>query len=610
MHTWKITTGIIACMTAASLLLTGCAGGAQGTGEAGKSSAQNTSADGDAQGRSGDNKEEKQSNGEVGSDADTETADAADGKAGTAAAKTAAADAVSSGKSKSDTADGKASSADAATPHFLKTTQYNSVYEKDGYTELIDNTYDQLSLADYADPDTGEVPEENTALQSALDTVNKKLKKNSEDFNAQNSNVSDVKKQMGENFQPYTNSDTLGIVRVDERALVISRNSYQDADGAHGYGATFMYNFDGTSGKALTLADVLKDTDAQDVTDAILKAIDTQVGSDQKGGIFEDTLEQTVLDMASCTAGVTGAESSTVQSAPLVWYPGDDGVHVIFNQYDIAAYAAGQIEVTLKPADFPDLVKSSWFSGDGSSDNADEVLEILPAQTEVDGRPLSISENYDADAMTISSLTVQYAGRSKTYDTYSYGNTYYYVRVDGHPYLYINGRMDDDYQELDVIDLDDDAMPLQQTDCGLYGNVLTDPGCMYLESRTNLMSTMMTVRAYSASENGVPEAKSQYYLALPSDNIKFTLKQYAKLNVLDASGSNGTSALGSNQTVMEQFKKGTTMVPYRTDGDHIMDCITSDGRYVRFDVDTQSVPQVLDGTYKLDELLDGTVFAG
>lgn len=584
-------------MTAAFLLLTGCAGGAQGNGAAGKSSAQNTSADKDAQGRSGDNKEEKQSNGEAGSDADTETADEADGKAGTAAAK-------------SDTADGKASSADAAAPHFLKTTQYNGVYEKDGYTELIDNTYDQLSLADYADPDTGEVPEENTALQSALDTVNKKLKKNSEDFNSQNSNVSDVKQQMGENFQPYTNSDTLGIVRVDERALVISRNSYQDTDGAHGYGATFMYSFNGTSGKALTLADVLKDTDAQDVTDAILKAIDSQVGSDQKGGIFEDTLEQTVLDMVSCTAGVTGAESSNVQAAPLVWYPGDDGVHVIFNQYDIAAYAAGQIEVTLKPADFPDLVKSSWFSGDGSSDNADEVLEILPAQTEVDGRPLSISENYDADAMTISSLTVQYAGRSKTYDTYSYGNTYYYVRVDGHPYLYINGRMDDDYQELDVIDLDDDAMPLQQTDCGLYGNVLTDPGCMYLESRTNLMSTMMTVRAYSASENGVPEAKSQYYLALPSDNIKFTLKQYAKLNVLDASGSKGTSALGSNQTVMEQFKKGTTMVPYRTDGDHIMDCITSDGRYVRFQVDTQSVPQVLDGTYKLDELLDGTLFVG
>jgi|GEM_PF-1029140 len=597
MHTWKITTGIIAYMTAAFLLLTGCAGGAQGNGAAGKSSAQNTSADKDAQGRSGDNKEEKQSNGEAGSDADTETADEADGKAGTAAAK-------------SDTADGKASSADAAAPHFLKTTQYNGVYEKDGYTELIDNTYDQLSLADYADPDTGEVPEENTALQSALDTVNKKLKKNSEDFNSQNSNVSDVKQQMGENFQPYTNSDTLGIVRVDERALVISRNSYQDTDGAHGYGATFMYSFNGTSGKALTLADVLKDTDAQDVTDAILKAIDSQVGSDQKGGIFEDTLEQTVLDMVSCTAGVTGAESSNVQAAPLVWYPGDDGVHVIFNQYDIAAYAAGQIEVTLKPADFPDLVKSSWFSGDGSSDNADEVLEILPAQTEVDGRPLSISENYDADAMTISSLTVQYAGRSKTYDTYSYGNTYYYVRVDGHPYLYINGRMDDDYQELDVIDLDDDAMPLQQTDCGLYGNVLTDPGCMYLESRTNLMSTMMTVRAYSASENGVPEAKSQYYLALPSDNIKFTLKQYAKLNVLDASGSKGTSALGSNQTVMEQFKKGTTMVPYRTDGDHIMDCITSDGRYVRFQVDTQSVPQVLDGTYKLDELLDGTLFVG
>jgi hypothetical protein len=597
MHTWKITTGIIAYMTAASLLLTGCAGGAQGNGAAGKSSAQNTSADKDAQGRSGDNKEEKQSNGEAGSDADTETADEADGKAGTAAAK-------------SDTADGKASSADAATPHFLKTTQYNGVYEKDGYTELIDNTYDQLSLADYADPDTGEVPEENTALQSALDTVNKKLKKNSEDFNAQNSNVSDVKQQMGENFQPYTNSDTLGIVRVDERALVISRNSYQDTDGAHGYGATFMYSFNGTSGKALTLADVLKDTDAQDVTDAILKAIDSQVGSDQKGGIFEDTLEQTVLDMVSCTAGVTGAESSNVQAAPLVWYPGDDGVHVIFNQYDIAAYAAGQIEVTLKPADFPDLVKSSWFSGDGSSDNADEVLEILPAQTEVDGKPLSISENYDADAMTISSLTVQYAGRSKTYDTYSYGNTYYYVRVDGHPYLYINGRMDDDYQELDVIDLDDDAMPLQQTDCGLYGNVLTDPGCMYLESRTNLMSTMMTVRAYSASENGVPAAKSQYYLALPSENIKFTLKQYAKLNVLDASGSKGTSALGSNQTVMEQFQKGTTMVPYRTDGDHIMDCITSDGRYVRFDVDTQSVPQVLDGTYKLDELLDGTLFVG
>ena len=270
----------------------------------------------------------------------------------------------------------------------------------------------------------------------------------------------------------------------------------------------------------------------------------------------------------------------------------------MFNAYDIGAYAAGRFLVTLTPEAYPDLVNDAWFGEETAS------IEPIDQFTEyqVDGKKLYISVDWSSDTQTIKSLGVQYGDANKTFDCYSYGNEYYLADTGNGKVLLVNTTQDNDLETLEVIPLTQGDLKMTSGDFGMYSNIPIDPDNLILAGRTTVMSTMTAERPYRLAADGTLDPLDKWYLIQMEEPLTFTLKQDAELPVL--------KAMDSDETQNVTFPKGTKMTPLRTDNEKTLDCRTSDGRIIRFTVDTAEVPQIVNGTYKLEDLLDGTVFAG
>lgn len=481
-----------------------------------------------------------------------------------------------------------------------KTTLDKSVYDADN-TQIMSNKADQLELVQFTDPDTGREETENTVLQPALDEINADLAESCTGFAAKEQEARGLKKDMGENYVVYTNEDTLQVVRADDKVFSVVRDDYTNTGGAHGYSAETAYSYDAASGKRLTLADMLKNTDTRNLTGILKTEVVKQAAEGQADGLFTEGLEDTIAGMLKATDGMTGdvqSTSSDMTYGPLTWYAGQDGLHFVFNAYDIGAYAAGRFLVTLTPEAYPDLVNDAWFGEETAS------IEPIDQFTEyqVDGKKLYISVDWSSDTQTIKSLGVQYGDANKTFDCYSYGNEYYLADTGNGKVLLVNTTQDNDLETLEVIPLTQGDLKMTSGDFGMYSNIPIDPDNLILAGRTTVMSTMTAERPYRLAADGTLDPLDKWYLIQMEEPLTFTLKQDAELPVL--------KAMDSDETQNVTFPKGTKMTPLRTDNEKTLDCRTSDGRIIRFTVDTAEFPQIVNGTYKLEDLLDGTVFAG
>lgn len=481
-----------------------------------------------------------------------------------------------------------------------KTTLDKSVYDADN-TQIMSNKADQLELVQFTDPDTGREETENTVLQPALDEINADLAENSRNFAGKEEEARGLRKDMGENYVVYTNEDTLQVVRADDKVLSVVRDDYTNTGGAHGYSAETAYSYDAAYGKRLTLADMLKNTDIRNLTGILKTEVVKQAAEGQADGLFTEGLEDTIAGMLKATDGMTGnvqSTSSDMTYGPLTWYAGQDGLHFVFNAYDIGAYAAGRFLVTLTPEAYPDLVNDAWFGEETAS------IEPIDQFTEyqVDGKKLYISVDWSSDTQTIKSLGVQYGDANKTFDCYSYGNEYYLADTGNGKVLLVNTTQDNDLETLEVIPLTQGDLKMTSGDFGMYSNIPIDPDNLILAGRTTVMSTMTAERPYRLAADGTLDPLDKWYLIQMEEPLTFTLKQDAELPVL--------KAMDSDETQNVTFPKGTKMTPLRTDNEKTLDCRTSDGRIIRFTVDTAEFPQIVNGTYKLEDLLDGTVFAG
>lgn len=481
-----------------------------------------------------------------------------------------------------------------------KTTLDKSVYDADN-TQIMSNKADQLELVQFTDPDTGREETENTVLQPALDEINADLAESCTGFAAKEQEARGLKKDMGENYVVYTNEDTLQVVRADDKVFSVVRDDYTNTGGAHGYSAETAYSYDAASGKRLTLADMLKNTDIRNLTGILKTEVVKQAAEGQADGLFTEGLEDTIAGMLKATDGMTGdvqSTSSDMTYGPLTWYAGQDGLHFVFNAYDIGAYAAGRFLVTLTPEAYPDLVNDAWFGEETAS------IEPIDQFTEyqVDGKMLYISVDWSSDTQTIKSLGVQYGDANKTFDCYSYGNEYYLADTGNGKVLLVNTTQDNDLETLEVIPLTQGDLKMTSGNFGMYSNIPIDPDNLILAGRTTVMSTMTAERPYRLAADGTLDPLDKWYLIQMEEPLTFTLKQDAELPVL--------KAMDSDETQNVTFPKGTKMTPLRTDNEKTLDCRTSDGRIIRFTVDTAEFPQIVNGTYKLEDLLDGTVFAG
>lgn len=108
--------------------------------------------------------------------------------------------------------------------------------------------------------------------------------------------------------------------------------------GAHGSYVVNYYNFDVKSGKLLSIKDVIPEGKEQEV----LKAMEEQLCKDWEAKDLADLQEKTGITMLGDLYLTNN------------FFVKEDSILFLFNQYEIAPYAAGLISVTVEKPEMPD----------------------------------------------------------------------------------------------------------------------------------------------------------------------------------------------------------------------------------------------------------------
>lgn len=385
---------------------------------------------------------------------------------------------------------------------------------------------------------------------------------------------------------PYESGGSASITRADQDVFSMRYDVSSYTGGAHGNYGVVGYNFDSRTGKELLLTDLIADKEA--LYERLLKLLDERYGADQM--LFEG-YEETVRDQVFENE-VGGYPMS------LTWTLGRDGMTVYFEQYVIAPYAAGLLTVEIpyvgneavfqdgglftdrKPAAVPvRLYESLYLDRNGTMDE------------------LYLSEDHEESEYD-SKVHIRLNGtETETYGGYGVSAAYVMRDEKGRNWLYLETLSDNDYRTLSVFDLSGD-IPYPVGDCtegSFYENVPAEPDSYYLTKRLDLLSTYTGFRRFRIGENGMPEAKEDFY-TIDGEGLAVT----TKMEVPAFTGEQMDEAC--------LIPAETAVTFLRTDGESWVEMETLDGRLYRVEVDYEW-PQSIDGT-EIEAYFDNLRFAG
>lgn len=485
--------------------------------------------------------------------------------------------------------------------YYLRTEKNHDFLNADdgSYRTIAAVSYDVLEAE--SDIETKEVP---AAVVKAVAAVNADTENISGSFfseegeNAQEyyNSLSDDEK---ESFGGFADDNALLVVRADSRCFSLIRNHYRNLAGAHGYTRTTAYSFDAETGQKLTATDIVADTDslAGILAQELLK---THVPA-EFNDVSEDNPQEELTARIQALMDGDDSYDGDNDLHYVTWYVDQGGISFVFNQYDLGPYAAGQFKCTLKAVDYPELLKTEFLYG---PENYGQELS-LASEYEVDGEMLEIYAE-TAEYRMVERVHVTLGEKEDDFEVWGYNIRPFLMTVSAGKYLYIDMTTDNDWHVIYSYDLGAGELEAKEMNGLGFRDIPTDPDNMILSTRVSLMSSLPSIRSYSLSpaQDGFPEPNEDYFtvIGFESGIPVFTLKQDAELNILDDPESSSTHK--------ETVTKGTTMQMIRTDNESVADCLTSDGRYIRFTVDESDWPQKIDGLYDLEDLLDGVIFVG
>ncbi len=282
-----------------------------------------------------------------------------------------------------DTADTEESSTEASV--IGGTEEENEAAVSDAWSQISkinENTKLKLSLSDQevqeAKDNADDLPfttkiQYVTVEDSGYDALQKSLDKDNEESmdlarEAYEDNADYLKEanQSGENVTPYEMDSEVDVKRADEKVVSYVREDFSQLGGAHPSKYFTGKNYDAKTGEELSLRDVVSNYDG--VYQYVLDELAQREKEDGNENCYFDGYEDTVKQMFygvsddGSTDTADGSEESGLypdMQAVVQWYLEDDGLTVIFNDYDIAPYAYG-----------PSVVKIPFDSGLLNSDYA------------------------------------------------------------------------------------------------------------------------------------------------------------------------------------------------------------------------------------------------
>lgn len=386
------------------------------------------------------------------------------------------------------------------------------------------------------------------------------------------------------------------VTRSDEVLFSFFETDYIDWGGVHPSTVYKGFNFDSESGKVLHISDLIPDREA------FIEAVDKKLHED-----YPDIDDALIIDDLKTTLGDMYDEKDGLQ---VQFHMTHTTLDIIFSAYDLTFYAYGPQFISLTYADYADILNEKYTKT--SRNYAAAVTYYTPVILDTaDGgtRTLTVSCERPVDPSDdeYNSMDLAISLDGKEYDEridYAYDVRSYILEKDNKAYLYVSSLLDSDWRFTNVYDLNGETAKKieEELDYSFYELTPVDTDNFVMKSRSNLLSTYGLFRNYTLGSDGLPVPMTDFWW-IDSD-LRFTLKSDLTLPVM-----NTLSTDGSFDGKEETFSKDTFLFPVRTDGEKWVDARTTNGSYVRINVDKSDWPQIVDGR-DIEELFDGIVFAG
>ncbi len=173
-------------------------------------------------------------------------------------------------------------------------------------------------------------------------------------------------KDYRETFYSYSNYLSMDVARHDDRLISILGVNSVYSGGAHPVTTQTAYNLDFSEKEKLRLEDVIESDAANTLRDMVVESLETrfkQIGN----RILYDNYTETVegqLKYGNMTPN---------------WYLSSDGLVIYFNQYEIAAYAAGVIKVEFPYGQLDGILKDVYVPKSTEGECGDLTIQGDPA---------------------------------------------------------------------------------------------------------------------------------------------------------------------------------------------------------------------------------------
>ena len=409
------------------------------------------------------------------------------------------------------------------------------------------------------------------ALKQSLTSLNKKLvSQNKEEYASYKKEAEDMRNNYPEKKQSYVCNYEFNPVRFDHTVVSMYWLKYYDLGGAHPSSVTEYHNFDTQTGKELELGDVVKYL-------PVFRIYVKGELSDQKEekGLFEDY--ETTVD--SLFAGMDGY-------GPLEWCITKTGVRIHFDQYVIASYAAGAVEVEVPFAGNEAMFQTDYI-GKASEGWAEKISPWETVTYEHEENDTSVSYHFDdaAGGYDTRNITIEreQGGKKKEFTMELYGQPQYgwiVMTDDGHPYLYTEIQSENDWRTMEVFDLKgEEIRHVGTSNDSPHDALLNDPDGFYLTRRVDALGTYDAYRKFHVGESGMPVAENDVYTKVnvcdsKEDEAVLVSTRELPVTMMEADGSEKE----------EKLPVGTKYYVRATDLENFVDMELSDGRRCRLAV--------------------------
>ena len=416
-------------------------------------------------------------------------------------------------------------------------------------------------------------------------------------------------------FPSFYDDEYDNVTRADSKILSIVSSSDYYGGGAHGYYARSGCNFVVATGQELELCDVIEVSDDEFRQILMEKLEDEFADRDSEFMNGEEYLEHYKLD-PDPDKSLENDSSIEDWETGYNFYFGHDGLHIIFNAYDIADYATGDFDI-LFPYD-EDFIDDDFKLDSSVGYVVQEYLAYSSNFSKEDAKGLHFELYYKYEGNSFADSITLVNGDSKdTIDIdvdgdYFNGDCYHIYTKDQREYIFIDCSSENDFIDYAVFDITDGEVKACGTDYytrvffdadddEFYGKACwTNAEAIVMAKRSEAFGSFEYYNFYSIDKDGelVPGYDAFEIGHVSSDDIT-SIRTVPATKVED----------GQDTGEDYDIPSGTTVTMVSTDGKSYIDVELPDGSIARLHFTSFEYPGEIEGT-PADELFSGLICAG